>query len=278
MRKSANVSHRVADILHMRLHTRATVTLGAIAFLIAISFLGRTNAVYSTGRFDSTHDDIACTDCHTLRADIGGGSLSGLTFRKECERCHAAKLTNGSGIPLNFHQGREKGCSECHSFHKTEKIAVAGNQFRVNFENSFQRAQCYSCHGPSEQLARLSPGHQAAAEIYHSDVKLLGRLSSSETCLICHSDSRSPDSESLKRLVRQAPRFDEHGNHPVGIQVIPGQGEPGNKIRTELDPRIRLFNGRMECQTCHCLSTGKRYNLVTFSTQKDLCEACHQVN
>lgn len=254
------------------------LTLGSAAFVLTVWYLPPSRTAFSGERFADPHKDIACTNCHALRADINSRGLFGSTFRQECEKCHRAEPVNNSGVPLDFHRYRDKGCPECHSFHDVEKITAAQRDFLVSFENSFQRGQCYSCHGTSVDLSHVSASHRAASELYHSDFRILGRLSPSESCLICHSERRAPVDESISALVARAPRFNEHAGHPVGVEVIPGKGEPGNRICLQIDPRIQLFGGRMECQTCHCLSSTKPHRLVNFASKKELCEACHMVS
>jgi hypothetical protein len=262
----------------MRCDSWLIVAFGVLVLLVAARFFPEIGVVQSGGRFDDHHKDALCTDCHTLRAEVSGGSVAALVFREECERCHTAELSNATGIPLTFHASRDKGCSACHSFHNTEEIDAAGHQFLVSFENSYQRGQCYSCHGPSQHTDRLSPGHRYATRIYHSDFRILGRLSPSQTCLICHSETAATDSNLLDDHARRAPRFSEHGSHPVGVRVIPGKGEPGNKICSEIDSRIQLFSGRIECQTCHSLSSEKQFRLIALQPREALCRACHRID
>ncbi len=262
----------------MRYGNWIVAALWSAMLLLAFGILSNAPEVHSGGRFDNPHDDIACTECHVLRADLDEGLLADTRYRKECERCHDVSSFNVSGIPLNFHQVSDKSCSQCHSFHNLEKIDAGDHQFLVSFENSNQRGQCYSCHGPSESTSLLSPGHRYAAQIYHSDFRVLGRLAPSETCLMCHSENRPIENKLSADQSVKPPLFDEHGAHPVNIRVAAGQGEPGNKIRKTIDPRIRLFGGRIECQTCHSLSSDKPHHLVGFESQNALCRACHEID
>lgn len=262
----------------MRYVTWLKVTLTAIGLVIVVRFLPNVPSVHSGQRFQNSHSEIECSQCHALVADLSGSVPAKPIHREQCERCHTPDAMATSGIPLDFHSDRGRGCTECHSFHDVENVSAGNERFRVSFENSFQRGQCYSCHRPLASLSNLSPGHRAAAAIYHSDFGVIGKLSSSQSCLICHSQSAATGAGELAEHARNAPRFDDHGSHPVGVQVKPGQGEPGNKICTDIDSRIQLFGGRIECQTCHCLSSRNQYLLIAFDSRNDLCRACHRVD
>lgn len=262
----------------MRYGTWLRLTLGSLALVFLVRFISTVPSVHSGGRFENSHAEIACSDCHVLVAELGGGTSAEPIRRKQCERCHTVEANSTGGIPLDFHSDRSRSCPDCHSFHDVEKIRAGEKQFRVSFENSFQRGQCYSCHKPLARLSELSPGHRAAAAVYHSDFSVLGRLSSSESCLICHAESAASNITDLTEHADNAPRFDDHGSHPVSVRVNPGSGQPGNKICADIDNRIQLFGGRIECQSCHSLTSRHRYRLIAFDSKNDLCRACHRVD
>ncbi|MEW6413184.1 MAG: hypothetical protein AB1483_12060 [Candidatus Zixiibacteriota bacterium] len=252
--------------------------LFALAVAATFKFAFDTASVRSAERFDNPHKNIPCTDCHPFTADLNAGTGINTEYRQQCERCHQARLVNPSGIPLNFHSTRDRACRECHSFHKTEQITAAKRSFLVSFENSFQRGQCFCCHGPRESLSGLSPDHRTAAVIFHSDFAVLGKLSVSQACLICHSQTAAQISEEIAHFAQDAPRFKEHGSHPVGVEVVPGAGEPGNAIADQISQEIQLFNGRIECPSCHSLSAGYAKARLVCSSQNELCRACHKVD
>lgn len=262
----------------MRVIGWATAVLFALAFLASFRMALQSGEVVSQERFANSHSDIACIDCHALRAETSSVAPSMAEQSSRCIKCHRPLAENASGVPLNFHLGRDKTCLDCHSFHRQEQIRTGNQQFRVCFENTFQRTQCYSCHGPAEDVRHLSEAHRGAASIFHSDVGLVGQLSPSQACLCCHSETPKAERPGTDANFSQAPRFDEHGSHPVGVSVMTGRGAPGNRIRAELDSRIQLFNGRIECQTCHSLSGGNAHSLIDVSDRSELCRGCHQID
>lgn len=215
------------------------------------------------------HMETDCTRCHPLVADIGATSFSPTDFSRECRTCHSARIIGTTDFARSFHQSGAV-CTDCHSFHETSRLRVGEADFSVGDRNNRRTGQCGACHS-SGSLANLSEGHRAATAFYHSDRPL--KLSASQSCLACH----GAESKIVTGIRTEGtPTFAEHGSHPVGIEVVPGSGVPGNRIRAQLDSRLRLVDGRIECQTCHDLTAGNPSRLVTFENQNQLCRGCHE--
>ncbi len=96
--------------------------------------------------------------------------------------------------------------------------------------------------------------------------------------MVCH-DQGGSRVQALDDVAAEAsaPTFDPHGTHPVGMEVKAGRGEPGNRIREAIDPRLMLIEGRMECVTCHSLSARTPNRLVAYEDRDDMCRGCHVV-
>jgi hypothetical protein len=123
----------------------------------------------------------------------------------------------------------------------------------------------------------LSEGHRAAAGLFHSDYKMLAGLSPSEACMICHSDQARSEIPATLPL-SSIPTFERHGTHPTGGEIVLGRQLANSRIRTSLDPDIQLFGGRIECQTCHSLSSGTQFHLIAGTDSTSLCHKCHEMN
>ncbi len=221
-----------------------------------------------------THDQTACQTCHSLRADISPFSEPRADFDWQCRKCHSDTFSDSIPNSFGFHSDQERGCLDCHSFHDPATISVAGQSFRLEFHNVLLRFQCGTCHNQKGDLAKLGDGHRQAASLYHTDLPLLTSMSPSDRCLICHSKRSTP----LPNLESEVapPRFSEHASHPYGVPVRPGEGCPGGRLKSEIDPQITLFDGRIECQSCHCLTTGNQDLLVTSEqTPNSFCLGCH---
>jgi predicted CXXCH cytochrome family protein len=224
----------------------------------------------------SSHKDITCTTCHTVVANVGDESIPIPNFDMRCRGCHTqlAEIDNRSG--LTFHTRDSKPCLECHSFHRPDAVLANDKLFTMNYSSQSRLAGCYACHGQGENTANLSPGHRAAAGIFHTDYKLVSGFSPSDLCLVCHSENSTIPPDLLPKGTF-VPTFTNHSNHPVGVPLVLGSGTDQSRIRSQLDSRLRLFSGRIECQTCHLLSTANPGRLVPFQSKADLCLGCHQL-
>ncbi len=137
-------------------------------------------------------------------------------------------------------------------------------------------AHCQSCHDQRGTLTSLSSSHRVAAGLYHNEAGQLDNTSPSQACLRCHSNSSNSSWQNETEDGILA--FNTHASHPYSIRVIPGQGNGTNKIRHDIDSRLPLFGGVMECQTCHLLTAGNEDLMIPFPAKYDLCLGCHGQN
>ena len=249
----------------------STSVLSVIALSFVLLVASGLLALRESSAIGEKHGQVACANCHQLFASVNV-SPAGFNPNRQCLNCHKSHARGTTESPLNFHASAGEDCISCHSFHNPREITAAGRTFTYDFSSTRQQAQCFSCHGSNQDLSRLSSGHRKAAGVFHSDSKITAVLSPSEACLVCHSSSNTGLSG---EAAKYSPRFEEHGSHPVGFQVRAGSGKPGNRIRSHIDERIPLFDGRIECQSCHSLSASNRYRLIPFEDQSDLCRGCH---
>jgi len=215
------------------------------------------------------HSGAECAGCH------GGGvapQRNAAQVSRECLSCHRMdRLRAGTA---SVHGRQNNRCLECHSFHAPTQVTVASNPSNRVPVGSLDSAHCQGCHGPSGNLGHLSPAHRTAAELYHTQAQQLQNTSPSEACLNCHSNLTASAWQS--KTDGAALAFNEHASHPYGIRVIPGSGNSSNWIAYDIDPRLPLFDGRMECQTCHLLTAGTEDLMIPFETKYDLCKGCHR--
>ncbi len=222
----------------------------------------------------SAHDQTECLSCHSLRADAGSLLEPGVDFDRQCRKCHPEPPSTSVANDFGFHRDQDRSCLDCHSFHDRATIRASGQSFRLEYHNELLLFQCQTCHTKEGQGVRLSDGHRQAAILYHSDLPLLNSLSPSERCLICHSRGSTP--LPIPEMAVAPPRFSEHASHPNGILVKPGQGNPGGRIKPQIDPDIILYKGRVECQSCHCLTSGNADLSVTVAASStQVCLKCH---
>jgi len=223
----------------------------------------------------SPHQTAECAICHATVADITGEGAAFIDASSKCRTCHV-RLDDLSAPRLTFHRNENRRCLDCHSFHTPDEIIVGNRTFHAESNRPAQKALCSSCHGIGEDVGMLSQGHRAAAGLFHSDYKMLAGLSPSEACMICHSDQTRSDMVATPPL-NSIPTFSRHGNHPTGIPLVLGRQLASSRLKRSLDPDIQLFSGRIECQTCHSLSSSTQFHLIAGTDNNTLCRKCHEM-
>ncbi len=214
----------------------------------------------------SAHELVACDRCHA-----GSGAPIVYGGDTACRSCHAG-AARGDAVLLTFHARPDRGCLECHAYHAPEEIRAGAVVFRFAHDDASARALCRSCHAPGGDLAALSDDHRAAAAVYHADSSRLAGLTPSQSCLLCHGNAGGD--AGAQRLTSVAPRFAEHASHPYGVAARSGGGG-GFPVKPRIDGRLELFDGRIECQTCHRIAGETADLLVALDGPDGLCLGCH---
>ena len=262
---------RRADITSMAFLYRAFRFVFAAAAFVGVAVVAQPEQDPSVSKKNPAHTTIACTTCHQAVADIGGG-IPARDPGEACRSCHKSLAADGNFIVESFHRNRSRRCNDCHSFHETSTINAAGSEFRFSARAGL--GLCAACHNGAGSLAALSPGHLIAAKLVHSNNDLLKDADASTACLICHSENREVQIDGLS--FEWIPQFSEQHMHPLGEIANAGVTKNGTRVRTSRDPRLHLFNNRIECQTCHQLNILTKYRLVEFESQQQLCSGCHE--
>jgi hypothetical protein len=247
---------------------RIRSSLFAIALLLGAGAV--TPAVSRAGEASPGHAGISCQDCHALVTAGMNRAVEASERATKCRDCHIRSLSDES-LSRGFHAVPGRSCLDCHSFHDSAVLSAGDRRFRFDYASEAVAEHCRSCHEGGGGVAELSPGHLAATAFYHSDTALLAALSPSEGCLQCHSNG--PLGSPVSDLPLDPPRFNEHASHPYSVPVV--QGDVAG-IVDDGGIRLRLFSGRMECQTCHHLTNLADDYLVPFPSKYDLCRSCHR--
>ncbi len=216
-----------------------------------------------------SHGEIVCDECHDLVASIDGGFKRTVVQGEKCADCHIHKSSSGIDDRLGFHGRENRDCVKCHSFHTTSVIKAGEVRFEYDFDDVNLSALCCACHDTSASPGALSYGHRlAAAAVYHRDHGDRINNSPSLACLSCHSQANLVGSIDLEGM--SPPVFDERASHPYGIYV-----DPQRVQLSGFDRSLVLFDGKIECQTCHDLKSIMPDYLRFSGSYEDLCIPCH---
>lgn len=219
----------------------------------------------AAGADPAGHGGLDCAACHQ------GSEVVRDTAARACLECH-----DPQPAAVSFHAAARGRCTDCHSFHAPERLVAGGDAFAHDLGNRDVTRHCAACHDGAGGTDGLSEGHRAATALYHGEPELLAQLTPSEACLLCH--SRDDADPLLLALVDSPPRFHAHASHPYGAPVAAAWNDGGFRIRDEVDPRLPLYDGRMECATCHDLTDDLPDRLVRFDTPMQMCLGCHERN
>jgi len=238
--------------------------------VLALASLTEAGTKFKTEQSEA-HQNIDCRRCH--RTGLSDGDIN-MTAVSKCRLCHLPSIsTRDSG--LGFHTGAKgRDCLGCHSFHETGLVKTPQGDLSLVSLKLLNADHCRACHTENGSLESLSKGHQAAARLYHEQAATLADLKPSQPCLNCHSSASANSWQAAPG--RDVLEFSEHATHPFSVVVNPGKGSYAHRIRADIDPRIPLFSGRIECQSCHSLTSDTKDRLVAFDSPKDLCLGCHQ--
>jgi len=269
------ISADANPVMQLRPTPRAIPAHPLPALLLAIALLA-TGA--NASQAPQAHDEARCGNCHDGgRATAGTIEMAPTADRltPRCLACHdktmAATRTNHL-----FHGQPGHSCVNCHKFHDPTVLRAGNNEFSVTFDDSRTQTHCHACHQVGGQVRQIAEGAQfAASAVYHSDKYDLAMLSPSDGCLICHDSGTS--SVTMPAHAAPIPRFNTHASHPYGIRFTPGQGRGAGRIRADIDPRLPLPDGKIECQTCHLIPSATKDLLVPFADPYAMCLGCHQV-
>jgi predicted CXXCH cytochrome family protein len=239
-----------------------------LSLIVLFVVLGRPE--YASAGVPVRHDDPNCRRCHS-GADATAVSPAG--ERSRCTGCHQ-QATAKDDDGLSFHGDSRVSCTHCHRYHDPDVVLTARGDISLAALAGVDREHCRACHAPGRRLDQLSAGHEAAAAVYHRDATVLAGLSPSAACRGCH--SRDTGIAAWQGAIEgRAISFADHTSHPCEVVVQPGQATVGSWIQQDIDPRLRLPGGKIECVTCHDLTAKTPDLLVAFDRPRDLCLGCH---
>lgn len=266
------------------------VILGLFLFLL-ISVLA-----YCLGRNQHDFTNSECVICHGTNSS-GTSKKVKKSVTLACLTCHPNIFEEGYmhpvdirpqtiKVPIDFPLSEDglMTCNTCHSPHASPETPLGKkSSFLRRFESG--KTFCDICHFDSLALAS---GHQIMFRDAHSASKYTVTDSSSDidpmskNCISCH-DGSTASSVELKAGTWQHSqgfiKFDKGGKHPIGMDYE--EARQGNRKlalipKTMVDERIRFFNGKLGCGTCHNPYSQEKYRLVITVNREQLCLSCHK--
>ncbi len=267
--------------------------LACIVFLLLVLILVVFSVEYRPHAF------AECSTCHAMKNPIGDASRTMIEpITLICTRCHRKIFTEGYLHPVDVRpefvrvpadmplasQG-EITCATCHDVH-SDYVTPYGAPSHFLRRQELGRVFCRICHG---NLTALSRGHmESLGEAHFRSQHIAADLSQeldpmSRDCVSCH-DGTYASSVTIRAGTwihgKDFMRYDQ-GRHPVGMDYEAVRLKRGSKTDLlplpQVDRRIRFFNGKVGCGSCHDPYSAIPKKLVMSDRNSRLCFSCHIV-
>jgi predicted CXXCH cytochrome family protein len=254
--------------------------------LLAIVLLVLLGAVLAYTLVDEPHvfTDEECYNCHS---DPGGDPM---TLRASvttlCKPCHL-KIMKGSthpfdvtprmaAVPLDLPLTDGKVvCSTCHNIHTESTIVFGIKSYFLRRQVSDVKDFCIACHEGNLQR----PGHKELFIVAHEANKYVVTDPNepidplTAECIGCHDGSIGPATDFI---VGSGVWMHAGSGHPIGVDYRKARMRGrGLRPMSELNEKIRFFNGRVGCSTCHDWFLDRNVKLVMELDRSIICIECH---
>ncbi len=265
---------------------------------------------------DSNPHNFTQSDCFSCHFTIPTeGSTEPLRFTDTisnlCARCHdmsgiishqvdivpSNRVNIPPDMPLDS-RGRIT-CVTCHEIHGPYINPLTGQKTFFLRREVIGKSFCISCHNTDEGIKQIQMGspsadvndnrtsifpiHKSVMDRSHgfasydvidqsSDIDPL-----SLACLDCHGDD-TIQKTSLKIGVFNHADANIGMSHPIGMDYETASDGKDDYVQVDsLDKRLKLFDGKVGCCTCHdpYSSQGDALVIGTPDSYQDLCFACH---
>ncbi|MFZ5767048.1 MAG: cytochrome c3 family protein [Thermodesulfobacteriota bacterium] len=265
-------------------------------------FLGLALLVYCLEQQPHVFRENECVICHQGKPGTPNSILHE-SPTLACSGCHADVLASGFMHPIDVRPEKvavprdfplsPSGlivCTTCHDVHGAY-LDSQGETTAFLRRPERGRAFCASCHSQSSLSG--AGGHELALAEAHFQSKYIvagdGQEldETSKNCISCHDGAYGSSVSITSGVWRHSSKYgggaSAIGNkHPIGIDYEEARLRPGRKTDLRpmalVDPRIRFFDGRLGCGTCHDPYSHLDDDLVMSNARSALCFACHAID
>ncbi len=278
----------------------------ALLCVVILVLAGSARMAGGKAQTDATahHFEMACRNCHEINnnrteqvSEMGGlsGDINTLCTQQGCHDFdrslnHPVGLIPHGNVPddMPLDNNLRITCLTCHGERNTSDDS-AGHE--SGYDKMLRRPSvielCAACHTAGAEVfsgnshwrflgrAHLGPINNRSAS--REERVAIGRVDlESRMCLSCHDDLTVtvPTDNETPRQRKQRRR--NSSNHPIGMSYESAAlRRPGRYHYPLMDPRIRLFDGRMGCGSCHNPYSSVNKMLVIPNSKSELCRKCH---
>jgi len=230
-----------------------------------------------------------CQDCHTDYKKDPKSLIEPVT--DICKGCHD-QITLRSSHPADIYPGAitvpadmplRDGmitCATCHDIHGGYQNVFGEKAYFLRRPYT-GRSFCISCHREGISL----DGHTDTINVAHigSRFKVTNPSESldpiSKECISCHGGIIGKTA-TFKLGAGIWTHDDPSHNHPIGVDYEKsriGNTEARLKHVSVIDKRLKLFDGKVGCGTCHDVYSKGQRSLVMSNEGSRICTSCHEL-
>ncbi|RJQ50266.1 MAG: hypothetical protein C4526_12270 [Nitrospiraceae bacterium] len=208
-----------------------------------------------------------------------------------CKRCHE-QINAATSHPVDIYPSNavvppdlplrtgKIACSTCHDIHK-ESSNIFGEKTYFLRRPYTGRNFCISCHTQGLDTARhsdtLDTAHIGSRFRVTDPSEPLDSIS--KECISCHGGILGKTAE-VELGSGVWTHDDPNHSHPIGVDYEESRTErPDAKLKSvsAIDGRIKFFDGKVGCGSCHDVYAGSQMSLVMSNKGSRLCFACHEL-
>jgi predicted CXXCH cytochrome family protein len=273
------------------MHNKAIIIVVAVTLAVLL-------AVYAIEQDPHNFPASRCGSCH--EKDAAGNILEHrmtAPITELCRECHEKIIKSVYMHPVNVKPRRvivpndmplssygDITCSTCHDVHGTY-FTVYGTQSYYLRRGETGRAFCSICH---KDAGFPRAGHRGILGEAHFRSKYIATDPSQEidsmskNCISCHDGSFATSATIKAGYWSHGEELisNDMGSHPIGIDYEAARVSRRRSLSdlrpmAMVDPRIRFFDGRIGCGSCHDPYSTIEKQLVMSDINSRLCLACH---
>jgi len=244
--------------------------LGAALSVLAGMAPAATAAAVARRTQDRGDSSARCRQCHMIARDFS----------------HPVGIAPSMAVPADLPTpGGRVECITCHEPMPASDPTATDPAATAPHGRPRDAALCHRCHDARFARDGHSALHVGRAHLLwpgersfgHDDPGALGGFDQeTTTCLGCHDGTVAAVGFGTPGGGGQ---YHGRGSHPVAVPYRRVErGRPaydGLRHPTQLDPRVRLFDDRIGCGSCHSPYADRDDLLVMTNDRSTLCLACH---
>jgi predicted CXXCH cytochrome family protein len=254
--------------------------------LPVLLLLGLTAVIAYTIPGENPHDfsNAECPKCHVDASENPKVLVTSVT--QLCLPCHKKKVRRSPHpvdvrpelvrVPADLPLSNGKiTCNTCHNVHDKERTSVFGGKSYFLRRAAAGREFCVACHevgsGKSRYMEVVAAAHIGNRYKVTEASALLDPMSLD--CIGCHDGSLGKVAE---YRIGQGVWDHNQGSHPVGVDYREGRMKRGQlRPLSSVSRKLRLFNGKIGCGTCHDLYSRNPAMLAMSNEGSRMCLSCH---